>query len=200
MGRYYMLNKPRGLISACTDQRQKTVLSCFPEEDRDGLFHVGRLDKDTEGLLIVTDDGDLCQRLMHPDNIVSKRYLFLCAYALDTDKLKVLREGMRIYSSSQECTRPAEVEILSTQPIEEVTEYLNPVDLKKSRGKKQMTTFGIITITEGKKHQVRRMLRGVGCYVYYLKRVSIGALCLDDTLAPGEYRELNRSDIDLLME
>ena len=76
MKRYYMLNKPRGLVSACTDARCPTVLSCFPEEEREGLFHVGRLDKDTEGLLLVTDDGDLCYRLMKPEYKVEKTYYF----------------------------------------------------------------------------------------------------------------------------
>ena len=198
MPRYYMLNKPRGLLSACSDERCETVLSCIDEGEREGLFHVGRLDKDTEGMLILTDDGALCQLLMHPDNEVQKTYYFLCRGVLTDEKISALESGVRIYKNTENLTRPATLHVISTQPITEVLHLLNETDLKKVRGKSHPTTIGTITISEGKKHQVRRMLRGVDCYVYYLKRIKIGALGIDEGLKPGEYRPLTKEEISLL--
>lgn len=198
MSRYYMLNKPRGLLSACADERCDTVLSCIAEQEREGLFHVGRLDKDTEGLLLFTDDGAFCHRLMHPDNEVKKTYYFLCAGVLTDEKIATLESGVAIYENADSLTRPASISVISTQPITDVLHLLNDTDLKKVRGKNYVTTIGTITICEGKKHQVRRMLRGVGCYVYYLKRIKIGAVSLDENLKIGEYRPLSEAEITLL--
>ena len=198
MPRYYMLNKPRGLLSACADERCDTVLSCINEDEREGLFHVGRLDKDTEGMLILTDDGALCHRLMHPDNKVKKTYYFLCRGVLSEEKISQLESGVCIYKNEGNLTRPASIRIISTQPIGDVLHLLNDIDKKKVRGKGYHSTIGTITISEGKKHQVRRMLRGVDCYVYYLKRIKIGALSLDDNLKIGEYRPLSEAEISLL--
>lgn len=198
MPRYYMLNKPRGLLSACTDERCETVLSCIDESEREGLFHVGRLDKDTEGLLILTDDGALCHRLMHPDGEVKKTYYFLCRGVLTNEKISALESGVRIYENAENLTRPATIRVISTQPVQKTVHLLNDTDRKKVRGKSHITTIGTITISEGKKHQVRRMLRGVDCYVYYLKRIKIGALELDENLKPGEYRRLSEKEISLL--
>ena len=198
MSRYYMLNKPRGLLSACADERCDTVLSCIAEQEREGLFHVGRLDKDTEGLLLFTDDGAFCHRLMHPDNEVKKTYYFLCAGVLTDEKIATLESGVAIYENADSLTRPASISVISTQPITDVLHLLNDADFKKVRGKNYVTTIGTITICEGKKHQVRRMLRGVGCYVYYLKRIKIGAVSLDENLKIGEYRPLNEAEITLL--
>ena len=200
MPRYYMLNKPRGLLSACTDDRCDTVLSCIAEGERDGLFHIGRLDKDTEGLLLLTDDGVFCQRLMHPDNEVQKTYYFLCSNTLTAEKVATLESGLAIYKNDNNLTRPATINPISTQPISQVLHLLNEQDLKRVRGKNFLTTIGTITITEGKKRQVRRMLRGVGCYVYYLKRIKIGALSLDESLGIGEYRRLRDTEISLLKQ
>jgi len=197
-----MLNKPRGLICACKDERQGTVMSCFPEDIREGLFHVGRLDKDTEGMLIVTDDGKLCQELLLPENNVPKTYLFIAMGTLNEEEIGRLEEGLCIYSDSPEQrTMPAKLEIISTQPLSEVREYLNAKDSKKpSRRDLMPTTTGKITITEGKKHQVRRMLKAVGCYIVYLKRLSIGRLSLDEGLATGEYREISGEELLKLKE
>ena len=200
MPRYYMLNKPRGLLSACADERCDTVLSCIDESEREGLFHVGRLDKDTEGLLLFTDDGAFCHSLMHPDNEVQKTYYFLCSGALTDEKIATLEAGVAIYKNAENLTRPASLSVISTQPITDVLHLLNDADLKRVRGKSHATTIGTITISEGKKHQVRRMLRGVGCYVYYLKRIKIGALSLDENLKIGEYRPLSESEISLLKQ
>ena len=200
MPRYYMLNKPRGLLSACADERCGTVLSCIDENEREGLFHVGRLDKDTEGMLILTDDGALCHRLMHPDNEVKKTYYFLCRGILTDEKISLLESGVRIYKNEENLTRPASIRIISTQPIEDVIHLLNDIDRKRVRGKSHPTTIGTITVSEGKKHQVRRMLRGVDCYVYYLRRIKIGALSLDESLKIGEYRPLSDTEISLLKQ
>lgn len=200
MSRYYMLNKPRGLLSACADERCDTVLSCINEPERAGLFHVGRLDKDTEGLLLLTDDGAFCHSLMHPDNEVYKTYYFISAGTLTEEKIDALESGVAIYKNDENLTRPATVEVISVQPITDVLPFLNDLDLKRVRGKSHLTTIGTITISEGKKHQVRRMLRGVGCYVYYLKRIKIGALTLDEGLKVGEYRPLTEAEISILYQ
>ena len=200
MSRYYMLNKPRGLLSACADERCDTVLSCIDSSEREGLFHVGRLDKDTEGLLLFTDDGAFCHRLMHPDNEVKKTYYFLCSGILTEEKIATLESGAAIYKNGDIFTRPASLSVISIQPVGDVLNLLNDVDLKKVRGKSHATTIGTITISEGKKHQVRRMLRGVGCYVYYLKRIKMGELWLDQNLKVGEYRPLSENEISLLKQ
>lgn len=199
MAEYYMLNKPRGCISACRDARHKTVLDCFPEESRDRLFHVGRLDKDTEGLLIVTDDGRLCNDLMMPEGRVKKTYFFWALGSLSNEEKTRLEGGVTIYRERDFITSPAEIEIFDLAELRDIRSLLSEDDVKRSNRRGAHPVFsGIITITEGKKHQVKRMLGNAGCRVVYLKRVSIGALVLDNALAPGEYRELSAEEIKLL--
>ena len=172
---YYMLHKPAGVVSATEDKREKTVLDLLKSEDRrDGIFPVGRLDKDTEGFLLLTDDGDLAHRLS-PRKHVDKTYYAKIAGSVTEAHIERFREGLDI--GDEKKTLPAMLEILASEP--ETSEIR-------------------ITIHEGRFHQVKRMFEAVGCKVTYLKRLSMGAVALDETLAPGDYRPLNEKERELL--
>ena len=173
---YYMLHKPAGVLSATEDKREKTVLDLLKSEDRrDGIFPVGRLDKDTEGFLLLTDDGDLAHRLLSPRKHVDKTYYAKIAGSVTEAHIERFREGLDI--GDEKKTLPAMLEILASEP--ETSEIR-------------------ITIHEGRFHQVKRMFEAVGCKVTYLKRLSMGAVALDETLAPGDYRPLNEKERELL--
>ena len=173
---YYMLHKPAGVVSATEGKREKTVLDLLKSEDRrDGIFPVGRLDKDTEGFLLLTDDGDLAHRLLSPRKHVDKTYYAKIAGSVTEAHIERFREGLDI--GDEKKTLPAMLEILASEP--ETSEIR-------------------ITIHEGRFHQVKRMFEAVGCKVTYLKRLSMGAVALDGTLAPGDYRPLNEKERELL--
>ena len=173
---YYMLHKPAGVVSATEDKWEKTVLDLLKSEDRrDGIFPVGRLDKDTEGFLLLTDDGDLAHRLLSPRKHVDKTYYAKIAGSVTEAHIERFREGLDI--GDEKKTLPAMLEILAS---------------------KTETSEIRITIHEGRFHQVKRMFEAVGCKVTYLKRLSMGAVALDETLAPGDYRPLNEKERELL--
>ena len=173
---YYMLHKPAGVVSATEDKREKTVLDLLKSEDRrDGIFPVGRLDKDTEGFLLLTDDGDLAHRLLSPRKHVDKTYYAKIAGSVTEAHIERFREGLDI--GDEKKTLPAMLKILAS---------------------KTETSEIRITIHEGRFHQVKRMFEAVGCKVTYLKRLSMGAVALDETLAPGDYRPLNEKERELL--
>ncbi len=175
-GRYYMLHKPAGVVTATQDNFQKTVLDLFPENERDGLFPVGRLDKDTEGLLLLTDDGDLAHALTAPGRHVDKLYLARVSGALCGDAVERFA-GEMVLADGSVC-KPAVLELLG-QTEEGLTEVL-------------------VTLREGKHHQVKRMIAACGGHVAYLKRLQMGALALDESLAPGAWRELTPDEVALL--
>ncbi len=170
---YYMLNKPAGVVSATKDPDCRTVIDLFEPELRRNIFPVGRLDKDTTGLLIVTDDGELGHHLTSPRHGVSKKYLAGIKAPLTESDIAALSEGVDI--GSGERSAPAVIE-----PLSDLSVY--------------------ITVTEGKYHEVKRMLLAVGNEVLTLKRVSMGPITLDPQLKEGEYRRLSDSEIDLLHE
>lgn len=170
---YYMLNKPQGVVSATEDNRDKTVLDCIPSRKRKDLFPVGRLDKDTEGLLLITNDGDLAHRLLSPKKHVDKTYFVRLRDELTEEDCKKLCEGVDIGEKNP--TLPAVV----TKTKEESRQCC-------------------ITIREGKFHQVKRMFAAVDNEVVYLKRLSMGSLILDETLQPGQYRKLSEEEIERL--
>ncbi len=170
--RYFMLNKPAGVVSATTDAKDKTVLDLLCNEGIKDLFPVGRLDKDTEGLLIITNDGDLAHRLLSPKKHVPKTYYCQLRFPIDEKALRELEEGVDIGEKTS--TLPAKAEKLSDTEIN-------------------------LTICEGKFHQVKRMLMAVNNEVIYLKRIQMGNLNLDDNLMLGEYRSLNEEEIEGLM-
>lgn len=196
MPRYYMFHKPKGAVTARRDARHKTVMDYFPEEDRDILFPVGRLDKDTEGFLIVTDDGAFTYKLLSPESGISKTYFFYALGVPDEEKLAELSRGVSIYKNRTDKTAPAEIEITEHTTLKEISDFIDydARTLLTRRGELPCVG-GFVTITEGKKHQVKRMVRYTGAKVVYLKRVSIGTLPLDPTLPLGEYREMTNEEI-----
>jgi len=167
---YFMLNKPQGVVSATRDNHEKTVLDLLPIK-RDDLFPVGRLDKDTEGLLIITNDGPLAHELLSPKKHVDKTYLVTIRDELTDEVKSKLEQGVDI--GDEKPTMPARVEILNDNQI-----YL--------------------TIREGRFHQVKRMLQAVDNEVLALKRVSFGGIALDGSLKPGECRELSAEEVLIL--
>ena len=175
---YYMLNKPAGVISATEDKRDKTVLDLIKEKKRKDLFPVGRLDKDTEGLLLITNDGALAHRLLSPKKHVDKCYYAKIRGGVTEDDVRVFKERINIGTQEEpEWTMPAELKILEKGTVSRIR----------------------LTIREGKFHQVKRMFLAVGKEVVYLKRERMGTLVLDEELAPGEYRKLTDSELKSIL-
>ncbi len=192
---YYMFHKPAGCITANRDEMHRTVMDYFKECKEEGLHPVGRLDKDTEGLLFVTNDGKWTQQLMHPDNHVSKTYFFWSMGELNEEKIRQIREGVMLRGGQ---ARPAKIELLETKKLKDIIHIATGI-----RAENQMdhpVYAGYLTVQEGKKHQIKRMIRGIGGYVVYLKRISIGKVMLDERLVPGQYRQLTKEELDLLRE
>ena len=171
---YYMLNKPAGVISATSDKTEKTVLDLIDSKKRKDLFPVGRLDKDTEGLLLITNDGELAHRLLSPKKHVDKLYYAKVEGTVGMEDIDAFAKGLDI--GEGEYTKPAKLEILKSDIISEIK----------------------LTIQEGKFHQVKRMFEAVGKKVIYLKRLEMGTLKLDEGLALGEYRPLTQKEIEEL--
>lgn len=169
---YVLLHKPAGVLTATEDRKQPTVLDLLPPElRRIGLAPVGRLDKDTEGLLLLTNDGELAHRLLSPKYHVDKRYLARVDGELSATDAEAFARGMTL-GDGLECL-PAGLEVLPDRVC-------------------------IVTLREGKFHQVKRMLAARGAPVLYLKRLSMGPLTLDDSLAAGAYRLLRAEEISAL--
>lgn len=168
---YYMLNKPAGYVSATEDGRYKTVLDLLEVPQKKDFFPVGRLDIDTEGLLLITNDGALAHKLLSPKKHVPKTYYAKIKGKVDSTDVESMKTGLDI--GEKKPTLPAELKILTSGEISEI----------------------LLTITEGKFHQVKRMFEAVGKEVLYLKRLSMGTLALDETLKPGQYRPLSEKEI-----
>ena len=171
---YYMLNKPAGGVSATTDEKDKTVIDLITAKKRKDLFPVGRLDKDTEGLLLITNDGELAHRLLAPKKHVDKVYYAKVKGKVTEEDVKAFKEGVSL--GQGEMARPAALEILVSDEISEIR----------------------LTIQEGKFHQVKRMFISVGKEVVYLKRLSMGSLVLDEKLPLGAYRPLTNKELEQL--
>lgn len=171
---YYLLNKPAGVISATTDAKEKTVLDLIESKERKDLFPVGRLDKDTEGLLLITNDGELAHRLLSPKKHVDKVYYAKIDGIVTEEDVKKFAEGLSI--GQGETAKPSKLVILHSDTISEIE----------------------LTIQEGKFHQVKRMFEAVDKKVVYLKRLSMGTLRLDERLKPGEYRKLTKEELEAL--
>lgn len=167
---YIMLHKPAGLLSATEDRSQSTVLDLLsPELRRKNLFPVGRLDKDTEGLLLLTDDGALAHRLLAPKSHVDKVYYAQLDRPLGEADRAAFAEGITLADGS--ACMPAGLTLLG--------------DGREA----------LVTLHEGKFHQIKRMIASRGSSVCYLKRISMGSLCLDERLARGEYRPLTPEEV-----
>lgn len=193
-----MFNKPGGCVTARSDSINKTVMDYFPPEMRNILHPSGRLDKDTEGFLLITDDGMLTHTLMQPKSHVSKTYFFYAIGELTEEKIKAVSEG--VYMKGRDIpSLPAEISCTGTGVITDIADLL--ADDKRERLLKfsgQKIFSGYMTITEGKNHQVKRMLRSIGCCCVYLKRTAVGGVQLDESLAPGEYRPLTSEELSML--
>ncbi len=193
---YYMLNKPSGCITARRDPRHKTVMDLFPEEKRDQLFPVGRLDRDTEGLLLVTDDGALCARLLSPESGVPKTYFFYALGTLTNERKSEIEKGIKLYPTRDERSAPATVTVGEPTTLGAIKHLLSPADLKRANRRPDTPVIsGTVTVTEGKKHEVKRLLLYADCRIVYLKRLSMGALVLDPLLEVGSYRSLTASEL-----
>lgn len=168
---YYMLNKPVGVVSATEDNYDKTVIELLKAERRSDLFPVGRLDKDTEGLLIVTNDGQFAHTMLSPKKHVTKTYYVRLDCPVTKDEIGAFQEGIDI--GDKKITLPAKLAILS-EDAKEVT----------------------VTITEGRFHQIKRMFLSFNQKVLYLKRLSMGNLHLDSDLPCGSYRKLSVEEIE----
>jgi 23S rRNA pseudouridine2605 synthase len=172
---YYMLYKPRGVISAVSDDKKRKVVLDFFVEVPERLYPIGRLDYDTSGLLLLTNDGDLSQKLMHPKHEVDKVYVAKVKGIAEKKQLLPLSRGIRIEGKK---TAPARFEILSTDAATQ-------------------TSIVQLTIHEGRNHQVKNMLKAVGLPVQKLKREMYGTLTLAG-LRPGQYRELTKKEVNEL--
>jgi len=172
---YFMMNKPAGFLSATEDNVQKTVVDLLdPEDLRYNPFPVGRLDKDTEGLLLLTSDGQLAHQLTSPKKNVPKKYFAEVIGLVTEEDVERFKAGVKLDDGY--VTKPALLEIIKADDISEV----------------------FVTITEGKYHQIKRMFSAVGKKVKYLKRIQMGTLELDQTLQTGEYRELTKEELEQL--
>ena len=174
---YYMLNKPAGVISATEDRSCQTVVDLIQEKKRKDLFPVGRLDKDTEGLLLITKYGEHAHRLLSPKKHVDKCYFARVSGKVTEDDVRSFENGVNIGSLEQpEITMTGKLEIITSDEIYQIH----------------------LTIQEGKFHQVKRMFRAVGKEVIYLKRLRMGTLVLDENLSIGEYRPLTKEELEKL--
>ena len=172
---YYMLNKPQNTVSATIDNTAKTVVELLKAENRTDIFPIGRLDKDTEGLLLLTNDGSFAHKIISPSKKVYKTYFAIVEGEITKNHIEQFAKGFSIEDDKN--TLPAILKIGLTKAKEtEVT----------------------ISICEGRYHQIKRMFHAIGSKVLYLKRISIGDLLLDETLPLGGYRPLTKEERELL--
>ncbi len=187
---YYMFNKPYGCVTAHRDARFPTVMDYFKELHNDRLSPAGRLDRETEGLLVITDDGKWNQMMTHPSYRKKKTYEFIVLGELGKEKLRMLQDGILLNGSGVP-TLPCQITVTDTSVLSETMPSLHP-DIQKAIGDNRPshpTAAGTITIAEGRKRQIRRMMKAVHCCVVALKRISIDDIVLDKNLAPGEWKE-----------
>ena len=169
---YYMFHKPAGCVTAVSDAQHKTVMDYMKDLTRKDLNPVGRLDIDTEGLLLITNDGMLSHELLSPAKHVPKTYFAKVEGVVTEEDVNLFAEGVDI--GEKKPTKPAELKILMSDTVSEIE----------------------LTISEGKFHQVKRMFEAVDKKVVYLKRISMGSLVLDENLNPGEYRALTEDEVE----
>ncbi|MFB9278242.1 pseudouridine synthase [Cohnella cellulosilytica] len=205
---YVLLHKPAGVVSATEDYRDRTVIDLL-DEDLTVLspFPVGRLDKDTEGLLLITNDGKLSHELLSPRKHVPKTYRALVAGVVGQADAEAFGSGVRL--DDDYVTMPAQLRVLASAESaagggmkadapDDAAEMAAVLGFAPSGQEAQPLSWIELTIHEGKFHQVKRMFEAVGKKVLYLRRVAMGPLRLDPGLAPGEWRELTEEEIDSL--
>ena len=170
---YILMNKPEGVVSATEDGKDKTVIDLLPDDMRkNDLFPCGRLDKNTLGLMLITDNGELAHRLLAPKSHVEKKYYFKSKFPLTEEEAKKFENGLVLDDGYE--TKPAKIEL-------------------RGDGNE-----GVITLVEGKYHQIKRMLDALGNKITYLERISFGPLKLDEKLKRGEWRYLNGDEISAI--
>ena len=175
--KYFLLNKPKGIISATTDATHTTVIDLFYKENIKGLYPIGRLDRDTEGLLIITNNGPLGYRLLNPVQHIEKEYYVEVNGPLDSSCIQRFHDGI-IFHDGTIC-KPAILSIFESSP-----------SFSKAS----------VIISEGKFHQIKKMFLCVGVKVTFLKRIRFGEFLLDESLSPGEYRPFNSFELQLLKQ
>ena len=191
---YYMLNKPAGVVSATVDNNDRTVIDLIDSERKKDLFPVGRLDKDTVGLLIITNDGKLAHSLLSPVKHIDKKYFARVEGIITEEHIKRFKEGLKLKDGT--LTKPAQLKIIKSDNAKSENEEL---DNSKLENEKSNNISDVeITICEGKYHQIKRMIACIGGKVIYLKRLSMGRLELDENLHEGEYRRLTEDEIKCL--
>lgn len=173
---YLMLHKPNGVVTASKDKKLPTVMDLLPPGiQSDQLYAIGRLDRDTTGLLLLTDNGPLGFQLLHPQYHVDKSYQVVVNGPLTSDHIQKFKDGI-VFLDGTTC-KPAQLEILSSSPTE---------------------SYASITISEGKFHQIKKMFLSVGVKVTSLKRVQFGDFTLDPELSEGQFRSLNPEELELI--
>ena len=175
--KYFLLNKPKGIISATTDATHTTVIDLFYKENIKGLYPIGRLDRDTEGLLIITNNGPLGYRLLNPVEHIEKEYYVEVNGPLDNSCIQKFYDGI-IFHDGTIC-KPAILSILESS---------------------RSFSKALVIISEGKFHQIKKMFLCVGVKVTFLKRIRFGEFLLDESLSPGEYRPFNSFELQLLKQ
>ncbi len=192
MYHYYMFHKPFGCITARRDDHHPVVMDWFRELGNENLSPVGRLDRETEGLIIITDDGMWNREMTRPEFRHEKRYEFTVMGNLTSEKIERLESGV-LLNGAERLTAPAQITVTGHSTLGEVMSNLHPEVQEKSEHNPmdRPVTFGSIAITEGRNRQIRRMMKEVRCLVLQLKRVSMGDIVLDETLAPGQWKEIH---------
>ena len=195
MYHYYMFYKPFGCVTAKRDDRYPVVMDYFKELNNENLNPVGRLDRETEGLLVITDDGMWNQEMTHPRFHKEKKYEFIVMGDLTEEKRVMLEQGVLVVGS-EKLTAPAKVIVGKKSILAETLPLLHPEIQQRNRHNRPQhpVTYGTIIISEGRKRQIRRMMKAVGCRVIFLKRISMGDIVLDEALKPGEWREMEVSN------
>ncbi len=189
---YYLFHKPFGCVTAKQDNVHQTVMDYFPEDIcAKDIAPVGRLDLDTEGLLLLTNDGPLTHHLLSPAHHIPKTYYAILDKKVPVDAVEKFKEGVDI--GDDKPTLPAELVILPMRPV------MNVIDVEDGSMEDSFIYSAELTIHEGRFHQVKRMFEAVGCTVTYLKRLSMGSLALGD-LPKGEYRKLTQEEIESLQK
>ena len=197
MSQYIMFYKPRGYLTACKDRSRPTIMELLPPTMQH-LHPVGRLDRDTEGLLLLTDDGSLDNRLLQPKVHVEKSYFFAAYGTLTDENHAALEQGIYL-PGDPEITKPARLHSVQMTTIAQTASWLPKVHNRRMlRLPDRPVATGVLVLREGRKHQVRLMLGAVDCQIFYLKRIAIGDVALDPALQPGAYRPLTKEEEKLL--
>ena len=192
MYRYFLFYKPFGCVTARRDDRYPTVMDWFRDLGNENLSPVGRLDRETEGLLLLTDDGQFNRRMTRPEFHIEKIYEFIVLGDLDDHKRQALEAGV-LLTGDPEPTAPAHITVTGKSTLGEIMPLLHPEIQEKSRHNPmdRTVTFGTITITEGRNRQIRRMMKTQRLLVLALRRVKMGPYVLPEGMKPGDWTEVD---------